>query len=105
MVDDAASKRLSVPVGTEIKGSFGFNLSPERYNNDRGEPDLSSKLWSQAVRAFEVGAKRKPTSYGEVVYFVRDYPTRIRVIQMGTQEGATGEPGNLVVSISAVREG
>jgi hypothetical protein len=104
VVDEAASKRLNLAVGTEVKGAFGFNISPERHNNDKGEPDLTSKLWSQAVRAYEVASKSKPGNYGDVAHFLRDYPVKLRVIQMGTREGDTGEPGNLVVAISAVRE-
>ena len=95
---------LKVAVGTEIKGYFTFRISPDRFNWEDGSPDTQSKLWSQAVKAYQAAYKSDPTNHGQVAHFLRDYPVRLRVIQKNTKEDAKGEPRNDIVAISAVSE-
>lgn len=114
LVTEKNAKAAGLPVGTEIKAQFGFGISPERANKVQrdgtptGEPDHSSKLWAQAVSAYEVAYKQKAATIGDVVRYVQNYPVVIRVIQVGVASAKNpepdGEPGNIVMGISPVRE-
>ena len=105
--------RLAVLADPEEKvvGTQFIRVSPVRMNrldqekHDTGKPDRQSQLYQQAYQAFKAVAGRDPESPLEVLDFLENQPYRVRVIQVGTQEGATGEPGNMVVGISAIREG
>lgn len=89
------------------EGRFGFAISPIRVNKVDGSPDLPTKLWAMAVRAHDTAYGQKAESVKQVAEFIRDYPVNLRVIQMGVPTESNpepqGEPGNLVVAISAVR--
>lgn len=87
----------------DVKGKIGFRLSPERFNKldrdtgvDTGKPDMSYKLYLMAVKAYKVAYNANPSSFGDVLAYLRDYSTKLRVIQ-------TGDGENMVVSINAVR--
>lgn len=112
-VTEKNSPALKLPVGTEVRGQFGFGISPERANKIKdgvatAEPDHSSKLWAQAVAAYEVATKAKAGTIGDVVRYLQNYPAVIRVIQVGvateSRPDPDGEPGNIVMGISPVRE-
>lgn len=113
-VTEKNTKQLNLPVGTQVRGQFGFGVSPERANKitkdgvNTGEPDHPSKLWAQAVTAYEHAYKQKSKTIGDVVGFVQNYATVLRVIQVGVATERNpepdGEPGNIVMAISAVRE-
>ena len=65
-------------------------------------------MWMQAVTAYKVAYGQEPGSKGDVLAYLRDYPIRLRVGQYNVpKEGGpepTGEPGNTIYAISAVRE-
>ena len=93
------------------RGSIGYKLAagPAHFAHKRDENgvelkkwDLSTKLYMQAKAALvrAGGTYDGPVS---VATFLRDYPVRLRVIQMEGNEQYP-EPSNLVVSISAVKE-
>lgn len=112
-VTEKNTKALKLAVGTQVRGQFGFGISPERANRfkdgaDTGEPDNPSKLWAQSVMAYEQAYKAKPKTLGDVFRFVQNYATVLRVIQVGVPSERNpepdGEPGNIVMNISAVRE-
>ena len=112
-VTEKNAKAAGQPAGSIVKGQFGFGISPERANKlkngaDSGEPDGASQRWAQAVKAYEVAYKAKPATMGDVVRYVQNYPVVIRVIQVGVPSEAypepDGEPGNVVMAISPVRE-
>lgn len=112
-VTERNTKALGVPAGTEIRGQFGFGISPERANKIRdgqatADPDNSSKLWAMAVRAYEQAARSKPQTFGDVVRYIQSYPTVIRVIQVGVPTERNpepdGEPGNVIMAINPVRD-
>ena len=104
---------LKLPVGSIVRGQFGFGISPDRANSvkngvDSGAPDGNSQRWAQAVKAYEQAYKSKPQTTGDVVRYLQGYPVVIRVIQIGVPSDRnpepTGEPGNIVMALSAVRE-
>lgn len=112
-VTDKNAARVRMPSGSQVKAQFGFAISPERANKlkdgvDTGEPDHPYKLWLQAVSAYEQAYKRKPSTIGEVAGYLENYAIVIRVIQVGVATERNpepdGEPGNIVMGISAVRE-
>ena len=104
VVDEKTAAATKAAVGTEVKGFFTVRISPERHSWDDGSPDTQSRLWVQAVKAYQVATKDTTPSVGQVVEFLRDYPVRLRVIQKNTGEDAKGQPRNDVVAISAVKE-
>lgn len=112
-VTEKNSAALRLPVGSVVKGQFGFAMSPERGNKvkngqDSGEPDGQSQMWAQAVKAYEIAHKQKPRTWGDVVRYVENYPVVLRVIQMNVPSERNpepdGEPRNLVMALSPVRE-
>ena len=97
IVDEKSAPRVKLPVGTIVKGQFGFAVSPDRANKlkdgvDSGEPDGASQRWAQAVKAYEVAYKAKPASNGDVVRYLENYPVIIRVIQVGVATERNPEP-------------
>ena len=100
-------------VTPEVVINQGFVISPDKAYKDDGKPDNPSKLWANAVRAFTTAYSAPPRTPNDVADYVASYPLNARLIQMGVQRvdkdgkpvGAepTGEPGNLVVSLSAPR--
>ena len=119
-VTEKNAKALKLAVGTEVRGQFGFTVSPERANKltkegvRTEEPDNPSKLWAQMVEAYKVVYQAKPGTFGDVLRYVQNSPGVIRVIQVGVQRvdkdgnpdgpEPTGEPGNIVMAFSPVRE-
>ena len=109
-VTEKNAKATGLPVGTIVKGQFGFGISPERADKTSGTggPDGASQRWAQAVKAYEFAYKTKPATMGDVVRYVQNYPVVIRVIQVGiptdNNPEPDGEPGNVVMAISPVRE-
>ena len=96
----------------EIRTNIGFSLSWERMDRvDRetgestGKPDNAYKLFTQAVGAYKKAYGEAAGSHGDVVKYLRDYPIRVRVIQIGVpterNPNPDGEPGNMVVAVSA----
>ena len=90
----------------EVKGNLGMRLSWERRNKkilqdgvevDTGKPDNSYKLYLQASKAFAAAYGREPKNAADVVTYLRDYPVRLRVIQLPDGDS------NMVVSITPVR--
>lgn len=113
-VTERTSQRLKLPPGSVVPGTFGFAMSPERANKvrdseDTGKPDLASQLWAQAVTAYQQVYRTKPTQVGDVVRYVQSIPVVLRVIQVGVPTERNpepdGEPGNIVMALSPVREG
>lgn len=113
-VTEKNARALELPVGAEVRGQFGFGISPERRNKlprngeaPSAEPDHSSKLWAQAVEAYKVTFKARASSEGDVVRYLQEFPAVIRVIQVGVATERNpepdGEPGNIVMAISPVR--
>ena len=91
------------------RGVQFFGVSPVRMNQtdretgaDTGKPDRMSQLYQQAYQAFKKVAGRDPESPAEVLDYLENQPYFVRVIQVGTGDNATGEPGNMVVGISPV---
>ena len=89
------------------RGVQFFGVSPVRFNQldretgaDTGKPDRLSQMYQQAYQAFKKVAGRDPESPSEVLDFLENQPYTIRVIQVGTGDNATGEPGNMVVGLS-----
>ena len=118
-VTEKNAKALKLDVGAEVRGQFGFAVSPERANKIKDnvrtdEPDNASKLWAQMVEAYKHVYQAKPGTFGDVLRYVQNYPGVIRVIQVGVQRvdkdgnpdgpEPTGEPGNIVMAFSPVRE-
>lgn len=97
--------------GEEIKANIGFAFSHVRKNrtdadgNDTGKPDNMTKLYTQAIAAYKKAYGEAPVTVNDVINYVRDYPVRVRVIQVGVptrnNPDPTGEAGNMVVAISA----
>ena len=91
-----------------VVGTQFLRMSPVRVNwttpegQDTGQPDASSKLWTQANSAFRKTAGREPEGPAEVLDFLVDQPYRVRIIQKNTGEDAKGEPRNDVMAISAL---
>ena len=108
-VTEKNTKAAGLPVGSIVKGQFGFGISPERANKiaGTGGPDGASQRWAQAVKAYEYAYKAKPATMGDVVRYLQNYPVVIRVIQGGIPSEAypepDGEPGNVVMALSPVR--
>ena len=104
------AKRTGLPVGTVVKGVFGFGISPTRAGKIKdgvrtNEPDLATTLWADAATAFKVAYHREPKVISELVEYVANYPVNIRVIKLEpTDERPDVEPGNLVMGLSAVRD-
>ena len=109
-VVERTAKRTGLPVGTVVKGAFGFGMSPVRANKVKdgvrgAEPDLATTIWAESVTAFKAAYHREPALVSEVVEYVANYPVNIRVIKLEpTDERPDIEPGNLVMGLSAVRE-
>ena len=105
------AKRTGLPVGTVVKGVFGFGMSPTRAGKIKDgvrltEHDLATTLWAESVAAFKIAYHREPKVVSEVVEYISGYPVNIRVIKLEpTDERPDVEPGNIVMGISAVREG
>lgn len=102
----------SLESGEEVKGNVGFSISWERANRldretggDTGKPDNATKLYVQAVAAYKKAYGEAPSTTGDVIKYLRDYPVRVRVIQIGVPTERNPEPdgeaGNMVVAISA----
>ena len=93
---------------TLVKTSVGFTMSPVAVYKDDGKPDLATRLFTQAVRAFQTAYATRPETVGAVMDYIRDYPVHVRVIQVGVPTPQNpepdGEPGVIVVSVSAVRD-
>lgn len=105
---------INRPDGTieDVQGKIGFSFSWQRKNRidretgiDSGKPDNAYKLYVQAVNAFKRAYSEDPSTDGDVVKYVRDYPVRLRLIQVGVpterNPNPDGEPGTMVVAISA----
>lgn len=94
--------------GEGREGRIGFNFSPDmvKVHKDDGSEDFdrSYKNYVMLHRAFRTAYGQAPATVGQIVEYLKTYPVGLRVIQMGTQEDSTGEPGNMVVAISAVKE-
>lgn len=112
-VTDKSGPKLKLLPGTVVRGQFGFTTSPERANKVKAgvvteEPDNASKLWAMGVRAFERAYQGKPRTFGDVVRYIQEFPVVLRVIQVGVPTESNpepdGEPGNIVMGISPVRE-
>lgn len=100
----------------QIDGRLEVELSPD-YRDKRdfetGEildvPDSRSKLWAQAVRAFETHYQEKAKNAGQVVAYLTKVPVRFRMGQIGVatekNPNPTGEPRNFCFSITADRPG
>ena len=96
------------PVVVKKEGRFGFGLSPDAKHKEDGQLDLSSKLYVNAKSAYRVAYGQESEGPRDVAEYLTKYPVRIRVIQVGipTERNPepTGEPGNMVVAISPVRD-
>lgn len=104
--------------GTELKmveGRLRVQLSPQQRqarNRDTGEEldkmDSKSNLYANAVKAYANQFGEKPATVKQVVEYLRDYPARFRLIQIGVPSKRnpepTGEPGNFCVGISAIKD-
>lgn len=98
-------------TGEEVKANIGFAFSHVRQNRidkdgeDTGKPDNMTKLYTNAVAAYKKAYGENPATVNDVINYIRDYPVRVRVIQVGVptknNPEPTGEAGNMVVAISA----
>lgn len=98
-------------TGEEIKANIGFTFSHVRKNRldkdgeDTGKPDNMTKLYTNAVSAYKKAYSENPSTVNDVINYIRDYPVRVRVIQIGVptknSPDPTGEAGNMVVALSA----
>lgn len=88
-------------------GRLGFRVSPERRDREDGTPDLQTRLWAQAIRAYTQAAGAKPTTNRDVVEYLKNYPVGMRLGQIGvpteSNPNPDGDPGNIVYSIFPVR--
>ena len=90
------------------EGRIGFRISPERRDKDDGTPDLQTRLWANAIRAYTQAVGSKPATNRDVAEFLKNYPVGMRLGQIGVATESNpepdGEPGNLVFSIFPIRE-
>lgn len=86
----------------ERQGRIGFRFSAQPVVKN-GDYDRTYKNYVALFRAYTVAYGVKPTSLNDLKTYLETYPVDLRVIQIGTQEDATGEPANLVVGITAVK--
>lgn len=98
----------------EIEGGLRVQVSPDvrrardfETGEELDKDDSKSKLWAQAVKAFEMDLGEKPKTKGAVVEYLRDCPVRFRMIQVGVatkrNPNPDGEPRNLVIAISPLK--
>ena len=87
----------------DVQGKIGFRLSWVRKNAidyetgaETDKPDRAYKNYIMAAKAFRAAYGQEPSSVGELVSYLRDFPIRLRVIQ-------TSDGENMPVSIAAVR--
>lgn len=109
MVKTVVDKETGESKEVAVEARFGFGLSHVRVNKkDSHEPDLQHKLFIRARRAYIEAYGSEPETNKDVYEYVRDYPTKLRVIQVGVpterNPNPDGEPGNIVLDISPVRE-
>ena len=126
--ENVTGKRLMVTVtgrgtakikGAVVNAGLRVRLSPdarksaeyidgERTGNLTEKDDSATKLWAQACASYKAHFGEAPKNRGAVVEYLRDYPVRFRLIQTGVPSknfpDPKGEPGNMVVAISSVRE-
>jgi len=86
----------------DTKGAIGYRFSPDRkdaVNRDTGEstgkPDRAYKNYLQSYNAFTRATGQKPANVGEVAAYIRDYPVKLRIIQLPDGE-------NMVVALQPV---
>lgn len=98
-----ASFFAKIKLEGEKNGAIGFRASPDRRNAidfhtkvETDKPDRAFKNYLMASRAFRVAHQRDAESAAEVFNFVRDYETRLRIMQTEGLE-------NMVVAISGIR--
>lgn len=100
----------------DIPTGIRFRMSPEVRNKvdfetqeDTDKDDIQTRLWAQAVAAYKATYKEDPKTQAQVVEYLRDTPARYRLIQTGVPTKANpnprGEPGTMIVAISAKRAG
>jgi hypothetical protein len=105
-------------VGDHVAG-LRFRISPEERKSpeyvddvatgeDSERDDGPTRLWAQAVQAFRGTFGENPKSNGAVVEYLRDNTVRYRLIRTGVptknRPEPRGEPGTMVVAISAKRQ-
>jgi hypothetical protein len=91
------------------EGRISISFSPDlqkKLNERTGEMDYDrpSKNYIALRRAYIVAYGQNPASMGDLKSYLESYPLSLRIGQVGTQADATGEPGNMVFNISAVRD-
>lgn len=108
--------------GTEVTTRLQFRMSPEyrkaQLRDSDGELtgeesetkyDLASRLWAQAEAAYKATFGEQPKKVGHVLDYLRDYPVKYRLIQVGVptknRPEPTGEPGTIVINISPTKRG
>ncbi len=95
--------------GADVRTRIRFTISPDYgkrkvYEGDQwiGEyldkPDSQSKLYAQAVKAYEATVKELPKGVIQLIEWLRENPFRVR-----TMQGSNGDP--VVLAISPVRRG
>lgn len=97
---------------TGEKAKISVSLSPEyvEKTNKAGqlEPDYMTKRYVEARNAYKAVFGESPANVGQVAEYLRDYPVAFRIVQVGVPTEANpepqGEPGTLVVNISAVKQ-
>lgn len=91
----------------EKDGGLGFGFSPDevKVEKDDGtvEVDRMTKNYVMLHRAYTNAFGKGPDLISDIKSYLETYPVDLRVIQLGVGENATGEPGNMVVAISAVK--
>lgn len=89
---------------TQKVGRFGFAFSPDVRQGRDGGPDRLSKNYAMINRAYVTAFGAQPDTIADLKGYLTEYPVIARLIQVGTQPDAQGEPGNMVVAVSAVRD-
>ena len=79
-------------------GKIGFGVSPDvRYKEGEEKADFGYRMFLAARKAYVAATGAEPEKESDVMRYLTEYPTQVRVIQTEDNE-------NLVVSIRAVRE-
>lgn len=97
------------PKDGSKEGRIGFAFSPDaqkKTNERTGEEewDRLTKNYIMLRRAYMTAYGQAPATIGDLKSYLESYPVVLRIGQVGTQEDATGEPGNMVFAVSAARD-
>jgi len=93
-------------MGDKI-GRLRAPMSWEYREKANGKPDYQYSLWLQARAAYKIVFGEHATSIGQVFEYLRDYPAKFRLIQVGVptknNPEPSGDPGNIVMGIYPIK--